>query len=115
LRLRIALASDYREIHFRSGAGYVVAANSLGARLSPKPQTNENAVFDRLTNLLNPYDGQAVNRARTERVMCYLAPPAVGGAARISFGAILLADHQLSLSPLLSRPVSRKNVVPKKN
>ncbi len=39
--------------HFESGAGYVATAASLGAKLPPKPQIDENAVFARLSNRLS--------------------------------------------------------------
>jgi hypothetical protein len=86
--------------HFKSAAGYVAVANSLGTKLPSKPQTDENTAFARLTNLLNHYTGNAADRARAEHAMRYLAVPVVAERRGFLVGGILLADRELSAPPL---------------
>jgi len=95
--------------HFQSAAGYVAFAHSLGEKLAPKPQTDENSTFARLTNLLRHYTGQAENRARAEHAMRYLAAPSVAERRGFLVGGILLADRELSRPPLHLTIVGPKN------
>ncbi len=95
--------------HFKSAAGYVAVANSLGAKLPSKPQTDENTAFARLTNLLNHYTGNAADRARAEHAMRYLAVPAVAERRGFLVGGILLADRELSAPPLHLTVVGSKS------
>ncbi|HEY2124326.1 MAG TPA: DUF255 domain-containing protein [Chthoniobacterales bacterium] len=91
-----AFAAD----HFKGSAGYVSVGNGLGSKLTPKPQTDENVAFARLTNLLFHYTGDAQDRARAEAAMRYLAVPSVADARGFQVGGILLADRELSGPPL---------------
>jgi len=95
--------------HFQGAAGYVAFAHSLGEKLAPKPQTDENSTFARLTNLLRHYTGQAENRARAEHAMRYLAAPSVAERRGFLVGGILLADRELSRPPLHLTIVGPKN------
>jgi uncharacterized protein YyaL (SSP411 family) len=86
--------------HFESATGYLATAISLGAKLPPKPQVDENVVFARLTNLLSHYTGNAKERARAERAMRYLTAPGIAARRGFLVGGILLADWELGRSPL---------------
>ena len=95
--------------HFKSGAGYLAFAGSLGGKLAPKPQVDENTAFARLANLLNHYTGNAADRARAEHAMRYLAAPGVAARRGFLVGGILLADRELSRPPLHLTVVGGKN------
>ena len=86
--------------HFESGAGYIAAAASLGAKLPPRPQIDENAVFARLANRLSHYTGNVKDHARAESAMRYLAAPGVAERRGFLVGGILLADWELGRPPL---------------
>ncbi len=86
--------------HFQSNAGYVAFTGSLGKKLAPKPQVDENTAFARLTNELNFYTGNAADRDRAEHAMHYLAAPGVAARRGFLVGGILLADRELSGPPL---------------
>ena len=82
--------------HFKGEAGYLAFAGSLGGKLTPKPEVDENTAFARLTNLLNRYTGEATDRARAEHAMRFLAAPGVAARRGFLVGGILLADRELS-------------------
>ena len=85
---------------FKGEAGYVAFRGSLGGRLQPKPQVDENVVFPRVANLLQYYSGQAANRSDAEHAMRFLAAPGVAERRGFLVGGVLLADRELSRPPL---------------
>ncbi len=85
---------------FRSDAGYLAVTASLGEKLPPKPQADENTAFARLTNLLSHYTGSAEFRSDAQQAMRYLVAPAVAERRGFLVGGILLADRELSRPPL---------------
>ncbi len=86
--------------HFKGEAGYLAFEGSLGGKLAPKPQVDENTVFARLTNLLFYYTGETANREQAEHAMRYLAAPGVAARRGFLIGGILLADRELNRPPL---------------
>jgi len=86
--------------NFSGEPGYQSVERSLGTQLPPKPQTDENCAFARLTNLLSYYDGNAEDHAHAEHAMHYLAIPSVAERRGFLVGGILLADREFSSPPL---------------
>ncbi len=86
--------------HFKGEAGYVSFRGSLGGKLRPKPQVDENIAMGRVANLLQHYSGQAADRADAEHAMRFLAARGVAERRGFLVGGILLADRELSRPPL---------------
>ncbi|HWY40638.1 MAG TPA: DUF255 domain-containing protein [Chthoniobacterales bacterium] len=102
-------ATQFAEEHFKRKIGYVAVAEALSAKLSPKPQADENAALARLTNLLHHYTGNPTERERAQHAMNYLALPAVANHRGFQVGGILLADRELNAPPLHITVVGRKD------
>ena len=105
---RADATAQFAADHFRGEAGYLAFTGSLGGKLSPKPQVDENTAFARLTNLLQHYTGNAADRTRAEHEMRYLAAPGVAERRGFLVGGILLADREMSRPPLHLTVVGRK-------
>jgi uncharacterized protein YyaL (SSP411 family) len=92
--------AQFTNEHFKSKVGYVAVAKTLDSKLAPRPQTDENVAFARITNLLHHYTGNAQDRACAEHAMRYLTAPAVAKSRGFQVGGILLADRELNAPPL---------------
>lgn len=108
---RAQTTAEFAAARFKGDAGYVAFCGSLGGKLAPKPQTDENVAFARLTNLLQHYTGRAEDRARAEHAMQYLAAPPVADRRGFLVGGILLADRELNRPPLHLTIVGAKSDV----
>jgi len=97
---RAEATAEFAAVQFKGDAGYVAFRGSLGGKLAPKPQTDENVAFARLTNLLQHYSGRMEERACAEHAMRYLAAPSVAERRGFLVGGILLADRELNRPPL---------------
>jgi len=85
---------------FKGEAGYVAFRGSLGGKLQPKPQVDENVLFARVANLLQYYSGQTANLSDAEHAMRFLAAPGIAERRGFLVGGILLADREVSRPPL---------------
>jgi len=101
--------AQFAAAHFQGESGYLAYANSLGGKLPPKPQVDENSAFARLTNRLNHYTGQSAAREWAEHAMRFLAAPGVAERRGFLVGGILLADRELNRPPLHLTIVGAKN------
>ena len=97
---RALATTHFAATKFKGEAGYMSFRGSLGGKLSPKPQVDENVAFARLTNLLQHYSGRAEIRVDAEQAMRYLVAPGVAERRGFLVGGILLADRELSRPPL---------------
>jgi hypothetical protein len=93
-------AECFAAAQFKGEAGYVAFRGSLGGKLPPKPQIDENGLFARVANLLHYYSARAADRAEAEHAMRFLAAPGVAERRGFLVGGILLADRELSRPPL---------------
>ncbi len=85
---------------FKANPGYATAAVVKSAPLRPKQQTDENHAFARFAGLLSHYTGKAKYLEDARHAMRYLATPAIIEDRGFGVSGILLADLELSSTPL---------------
>ncbi len=86
--------------NFSGESGYDSVGRSPANQFTPKPQTDENSAFARLTNLLSYYNGNPEDHGYAEHAMRYLVIPSVAERRGFLVGGILLADREFSSPPL---------------
>lgn len=82
----------------KDAAGYATAASTPQTVIKPQPQIDENIALARYAVLVQHYTGNPAYRAIAERVMRYLATPAIA-TSRLTEAGILLVDHELANDP----------------
>ena len=99
--LKDATASmGYIDRTFRSarGAGLVSSSSATDHAYQPHPQRDENVAVARAANLLFHATGDAKYRTISDVAMRYLAAPPL--ATRLPVASVLLADYEVTRSPL---------------
>jgi uncharacterized protein len=105
---RATQAIEFISNTFESDVGYVTSAHS-GAALKSQPQLDENIGIVRVANLLWHYTGQAEYKKVAEQAMRFVAMPEATAHRGYLVAGILLADHEMTSSPLHITVVGRKN------
>jgi uncharacterized protein YyaL (SSP411 family) len=82
----------------RGGAGFVTAGTATDQAYLPRPQRDENVGVARASNLLFHYTGDAKYKKISDDAMRYLAASPV--ASRLPVASVLLADFEVTRSPL---------------
>jgi uncharacterized protein YyaL (SSP411 family) len=100
-------AAKFISVNFTSDLGYITCARN-GA-LPPKPQLDENVGLVRFANLLWSYTGNSEYQDISERAMRYLATPGVTEHRGFLVAGVLLADREITSSPLHITIVGRKD------
>jgi hypothetical protein len=95
-------AADFVQAHFVKDAtpGILTADVHVRQSFAPVQEFDENVAVARWCNLLARYTGRTADRALAERAMQYLATPDVALSRRFAVGGLLLADDEISSSPL---------------
>jgi hypothetical protein len=91
-------AADYIDQQFKGDLGYLTSP-AVGA-LKPKAQIDENADLARFANLLEKYSGIETYGAMAQHAMQFLSIPAVADERGFLVGGILLANRELTTTPL---------------
>ena len=91
-------AADYIDQQFKGDLGYLTSP-SIGA-LKSKPQTDENTDLARFANLLEKYSGVKTYGIIAQHAMQFLSIPAVADERGFLVAGILLANRELTTSPL---------------
>jgi uncharacterized protein YyaL (SSP411 family) len=91
-------AANYIDQQFKGEFGYLTSP-AIGA-LKPKPQVDENTDLARFANLLEKYSGIQTYAAMAKHAMQFLSIPAVADERGFLVGGILLANRELTISPL---------------
>jgi uncharacterized protein len=92
--------------NFGSDLGYLTSAH-VGA-LRSQPQFDENVSIARLANLLWHYTGNAEDKKVAERAMLFVATPGATDRRGYLIAGLLLANLELTSSPLHITVVGRK-------
>jgi uncharacterized protein len=100
-------AIEFISKHFGSEVGYITTGQ--GGALKSEPQLDENISVVRVANLLWHYTGQAEYRKVAEHAMRFVATPAAADHRGYLVAGILLADQEMSSSPLHITVVGRKD------
>ena len=95
---RAEAAASYIDQQFKGELGYLTSP-SIGA-LKSKPQIDENADLARFANLLQKYSGVASYGAMSQHAMQFLNNPTITDDRGFLVGGILLANRELTTSPL---------------
>ena len=95
---RATSAANFINEHFKSDSGFFTSTKS--STLEPARQLDENVTLARFTNLLGHYTGDPTFREMAEHAMKHLAGQGVVERRGYQVGGILLADRELSMSPL---------------
>jgi uncharacterized protein YyaL (SSP411 family) len=104
---RATQAIEFISKHFRNDVGYITSAHS-GA-LKSQPQLDENVGVVRIANLLWHYTGQAQYRIVAEHAMHFVAAPGAPNHRGYLVAGILLADDEMTSSPLHITVVGQKD------
>jgi uncharacterized protein YyaL (SSP411 family) len=88
------------------GAGFITARSQTDKAYVPHPQRDENVTLARTAKLLFYYTGNAAYRNMSERTMRYLSTPGI--ADRLPAASVLLADEEVSRTPLHITVVGHK-------
>ncbi|MBV8175750.1 MAG: thioredoxin domain-containing protein [Verrucomicrobia bacterium] len=104
---RAERAVKFISANFASNLGYITCAHK-GA-LTSKPQLDENVGIVRLANLLWHYTGNSEYRDMAARAMSFLAAPGVTDHRGFLVAGVLLADREITSTPLHITVVSRKD------
>ena len=99
-------AANYIDQQFKGELGYLTSP-SIGA-LKAKPQIDENADVARFANLLEKYSGIETYGTMAKHAMQFLSIPAVTDERGFLVAGILLANRELTTSPLHVTVVGRK-------
>lgn len=91
-------AANYIDQQFKGEVGYLTSP-AIGA-LKPKPQIDENADLARFANLLDKYSGIEAHGTMAKHAMQFLSIPAVADERGLLVAGILLANRELTTSPL---------------
>jgi uncharacterized protein len=100
-------AIEFISVYFATGPGYVTCAH-IGA-VKSRPQLDENIAVARLANLLWHYTGNAGYRKMAERAMRFVATPGATDHRGYLVAGVLLANSEISSSPLHITVVGRKD------
>ena len=104
---KAARAVDFISANFGTDLGYITSAR-LSA-LKPQAQLDENIGLVRLANLLWNYTGNAEYKKVAERAMRFIVTPGATDHRGYLVAGVLLADHEISSSPLHITVVGRKD------
>jgi uncharacterized protein YyaL (SSP411 family) len=104
---RARQAIEFVSKNFGSDVGYITSAQH-GA-LKSEPQLDENIGLVRVANLLWHYTGQAEYQKVAEHAIRFVAAPAAADHRGYLVAGILLADHEITSSPLHITVVGRKD------
>jgi uncharacterized protein len=104
---RARQAIEFISKNFKSGVGYITSARA-GA-LKSEPQLDENISVVRVANLLWHYTGQIDYQEVAEHAMRFVAAPVAADHRGYLVAGILLADHEMTSSPLHITVVGRKD------
>jgi uncharacterized protein YyaL (SSP411 family) len=104
---RARQAMEFISKNFRSDVGYITSAHT-GA-LKSEPQLDENIGVVRVANLLWHYTGQTEYREVAEHAMRSVAAPVAADHRGYLVAGILLADHEMTSSPIHITVVGRKD------
>jgi len=102
-----ARAVEFISEQFGSDVGYLTSAH-IGA-LKSQPQLDENIGIVRLANLLWHYTGNEEYKKVSERAMRFVAMPGATDHRGYLVAGVLLADHEITSSPLHITVVGRKD------
>jgi uncharacterized protein len=91
-------AANYIDQQFKGDLGYLTSP-SIGA-LKAKPQIDENADLARFANLLEKYSGIETYGTIAKHAIQFLSIPAVADERGFLVAGILLANRELTTSPL---------------
>jgi uncharacterized protein YyaL (SSP411 family) len=91
-------ATNYIDQQFKGELGYLTSP-SIGA-LKSKPQIDENVDLARFANLLEKYSGIKTYGMMAQHAMQFLSIPAVADERGFLVAGILLANRELTTSPL---------------
>jgi uncharacterized protein len=100
-------ATEFISKNFESDIGYITCGQ--GGALKSRPQLDENVGVVRVANLLWRYTGQAEYQKVAEHAMRFVATPAAADHRGYLVAGILLADHEMTSSPLHITVVGRKD------
>jgi len=104
---KAARAVEFISENFGTGLGYITSAH-VGA-LKPQAQLDENIGLVRLANLLWNYTGNAEYKKVAERAMRFVVTPGATDHRGYLVAGVLLADDEISSSPLHITVVGRKD------
>jgi uncharacterized protein YyaL (SSP411 family) len=100
-------AIEFISDNFRSDLGYLTSGH-LGA-LKSQPQLDENVGLARIANLLWHYSGNEEFKKVAERAMRFVAVPGATDHRGYLVAGVLLADQEMTSSPLHVTVVGRKD------
>jgi uncharacterized protein YyaL (SSP411 family) len=100
-------ALEFISENFGTDLGYVTSAD-IGA-LKSQPQLDENIGMVRLANLSFHYTGNEEYKKMAGRAMQYVATPGATAHRGYFVAGVLLADHEMTSSPLHITVVGRKD------
>ncbi|MBV8278865.1 MAG: hypothetical protein JO170_26890, partial [Verrucomicrobia bacterium] len=100
-------AADYIDQQFKGALGYLTSP-SIGA-LKSKPQIDENADLARFANLLEKYSGKETYGTMAKHAMQFLSIPTVADERGFLVAGILLANREVTTSPLHVTVVGSKS------
>jgi uncharacterized protein YyaL (SSP411 family) len=100
-------AVDFVAENFGSDLGYITSAHA-GA-LKSQPQLDENIGIARLANLLWHYTGNADCKKVADRAMRFVVTPGAMGHRGYLVAGVLLAEQEITSSPLHITVVGRKD------
>jgi uncharacterized protein len=104
---RAASAVEFISENFGSDVGYLTSPH-LGA-LKSQPQLDENIGIVRIANLLWHYTGTEEDKEVAERAMRFVATPEATDHRGYLVAGVLLADREITSSPLHVTVVGRKD------
>jgi uncharacterized protein YyaL (SSP411 family) len=104
---RARQAIEFISKNFKSDVGYVTSAHA--SALKSEPQLDENISIVRVANLLWHYTGQTEYQEVAKHAMRFVAAPVAADHRGYLVAGILLADHEMTSSPLHITVVGRKD------